>query len=616
MKMKTLVLFLLVALCCSYYTGCGGGSSSTGEEENGGDGGNGGNGGSGGTDNVPTAITVPSETAIKLAITTANPKGIAVTKALSSITLPTCTATNAAGETITPTLTYSITNLPTWLSFDSSTRVLSLAAGVSVIPTDALSLVSIKYNCTYEAASGDIAKGIEKSVSASTSDFVFNDMDGGGISDGYEYLLGKTPLVNRSFGWVWLNDDNISTYTTSTTSTELVPTGLVGISDGLNGSDADDETTDLDNDGVNNLDEITAGTNIFVPTSSGTFAAAQTYAVNTEPQGIDCADYDNDGDVDLAVTNRASNKLSILLNQSDGTFAAKSDTAQGADPFGVISADFNGDGNLDLVITNATDNDISVRLGVGDGTFGANTDYAVGESSRYIYATTDFDKDGNLDLALTNAGSDNVSIFFGNGDGSFDASVEYAVGDGPIGLVAADFDNDGDIDLAAANDHVTTVSVLLNDGDGTFADKVDYTSGTNPWGITAGDFNGDFILDLAVANYNGGNVSILLGVGDGTFGDAVTYTTASQPNMLVSADFNGDGAIDLAVACRDGSDEDDGQVSVLLGVGDGTFSTKVDYANAGDPLNICSADFNGDNLLDLAVVNYDGDDVSIFLGQD
>lgn len=602
MKKTLLTIMAIVGLFA--FASCGGSSSTTVDDS----GGNGDNGGeSDGGDNGTTEVTLarPTATELKAAIAAANADGFAVGKALAPITMPACSTGGAEA-----TVTYTMTGLPAWLTFNSSTRVLSLADGYSVVPTGGFTLINVTYDCSTASAS------ISKAVSASESavGFVLNDLDGGGISDGHEYKMSKEPLVNRSFGWVWLNKDNIDEYTTGSEHGK-VPNGLAG-HDGLDVADADDEDEDFDSDGKTNKEEVEDGTNIFVPTSSGTFAAAVNYAVNVEPQGIDCADYDGDGDTDLAVTNRASNKLSILLGVGDGTFGAKSDTAQGADPFGVISADFDADGYLDLVITNATDNDISVRLGIGDGTFGANTDYAVGASSRYIYATTDFDKDGNLDLALTNAGSDNVSIFLGNGDGSFDASVEYAVGDGPIGLVAADFDSDGDIDLAAANDHVTTISVLLNKGDGTFADAVAYTSGTNPWGITAGDFDGDNILDLAVANYNGGNVSVLLGAGDGTFSDAVTYATASQPNMIISGDFNGDGAIDLAVACRDGGDEGDGQVSVLLGVGDGTFSAKVNYASPGDPLNLCSADFDSDGILDLAVVNYDGDDVSVFTGQE
>ena len=65
-------------------------------------------------------------------------------------------------------------------------------------------------------------------------------------------------------------------------------------------------------------------------------------------------------------------------------------------------------------------------------------------------------------------------------------------------------------------------------------------------------------------------------------------------------DFNGDGIIDLAVV-----NEADNTVSVLLGKVDGTFAPQVTYATGLGPLAIATGDFNGDGNLDLAVTNGD-----------
>ncbi len=74
-----------------------------------------------------------------------------------------------------------------------------------------------------------------------------------------------------------------------------------------------------------------------------------------------------------------------------------------------------------------------------------------------------------------------------------------------------------------------------------------------------GDFNGDGALDLVVANFGSGNVSVLLGNGDGTFRAAVDYGAGSGPRSVAVGDFNGDGKVDLAVA-NGGSNN----VSVLI----------------------------------------------------
>jgi hypothetical protein len=82
--------------------------------------------------------------------------------------------------------------------------------------------------------------------------------------------------------------------------------------------------------------------------------------------------------------------------------------------------------------------------------------------------------------------------------------------------------------------------------------------------VAVGDFNGDGKADLAVANYSDHSVSVLLGNGDGTFQTHVDYATGSGPDSVAVGDFNGDGKADLAVT-------NDYAVSVLLGNGDGTF---------------------------------------------
>jgi FG-GAP-like repeat len=92
-----------------------------------------------------------------------------------------------------------------------------------------------------------------------------------------------------------------------------------------------------------------------------------------------------------------------------------------------------------------------------------------------------------------------------------------------------------------------------------------------------GDFNGDGKLDLAVAN-RGNDVSILLGNGDGTFESAVNYVADQGTTSLAVGDFDGDGTPDLAITNSAGND-----VSVLLGNGDGTVQPPVNYSVGQTP---------------------------------
>jgi FG-GAP-like repeat len=142
-----------------------------------------------------------------------------------------------------------------------------------------------------------------------------------------------------------------------------------------------------------------------------------------------------------------------------------------------------------------------------------------------------------------------------------------------------------------------------------------------PSAIVAGDFNGDGKLDLAVVDYNYssvtnsevGEVSVLLGNGDGTFQPPVQYAVGSSPysdsDAIVAGDFAGDGRLDLAV-----TNSADDTVSVLLGNGDGTFQPQVTYAVGAWPDAIVAGDFTGNGRLDLAVADDFGASVSVLLG--
>ncbi|HEV2426068.1 MAG TPA: choice-of-anchor D domain-containing protein [Terriglobia bacterium] len=141
-------------------------------------------------------------------------------------------------------------------------------------------------------------------------------------------------------------------------------------------------------------------------------------------------------------------------------------------------------------------------------------------------------------------------------------------------------------------------------------------AGDSPVSVATGDFNGDHIEDLAVANDVDNTVSILLGNGNGTFQSHVDYATSYGPAEVAVGDFNRDGFLDLAVvnAGENSSGQSANSVSILLGDGDGTFRAHVDYPTGRIPVAAAVGDFNGDGYLDLAVVAQYDAAVSILLG--
>ena len=207
-----------------------------------------------------------------------------------------------------------------------------------------------------------------------------------------------------------------------------------------------------------------------------------------------------------------------MLGNGNGTFQAQKRYRAGLQPWGILAADFNGDGNLDLAAINIQSHDVSILLGLRDGTFQPDlTDPRHGGANPLGIVTGDFNRDGIPDLAVVSYSEGDIFVYQGRGDGTFGNRVRYRVGSTPAQIVAADFNGDGILDLATANCNSADVSILLGRGDGTFQPEKRFAASTSGEWIVTGDFNGDGKTDLITGGQFGAGVSLLLGNGDGTF---------------------------------------------------------------------------------------------------
>jgi hypothetical protein len=343
-----------------------------------------------------------------------------------------------------------------------------------------------------------------------------------------------------------------------------------------------------------------------------------TTASDSDPNqpAIAVSDFNGDGHLDIVFTNCESDNVGILLGIGNGTFREQMTFSIGAYcPSAVAVGDFNSDGYVDLA-TVPWFNNVVILLGNGDGTLG--TPMILSDevfSLPVAIVISDFNGDSYLDFAVANNLFNGISVLPGNNDGTFGTPTTFCINIcyGLSSLATGDFNNDGQLELAASGNYENIVYVLLNNGNGYFGIMTSYSTGSfsSPQSIAVGDFNNDNQLDLAITNSGKNNVGIILGNGNGDFGTQMTFSTGvfSYPYSIVIGYFNGDDQLDLAVI-----NQEMGNVGILVGIGNGTFLPQITFSTGSDsiPAMIVSGDFDRDGKLDFAITDLSPNNVDIF----
>ena len=253
---------------------------------------------------------------------------------------------------------------------------------------------------------------------------------------------------------------------------------------------------------------------------------------NADPiSGIGAVDMSGDGRIDIPAAGQSGNAYR-LIRQPNGTYSAAWTFSGGGTAAGLVVADFNNDALADLAIPNKTSNNVGVLVGNGDGSFQAAVTYAVGTGPT-ASTTTDVDGDGRLDLVVANGGSNTLTLLRGQGDGTFLAGGTVATGSAPAGVVAGDFNGDGVVDVAVTNGASDTMSVFLGQA-------------APPSEGPRGDFTGDLRSDVLWRHATGGDVWLWPMDGPARTAETYVRTiTDANWEIRAIADFDGDGKADL-----------------------------------------------------------------------
>jgi FG-GAP-like repeat/FG-GAP repeat len=331
------------------------------------------------------------------------------------------------------------------------------------------------------------------------------------------------------------------------------------------------KSADFDGDGYPDLVFGSGATTIGVNLNkkNGAFGPTTSY---TTPNGVTAGtvgDFNKDGWQDIAVLTSyiGPTYVNILMNNKDGTFASTVNY-QIADNafFGMEAADFDGDGYLDLLVPNQDANSVSILLNKKDGTFGAQQSYNSVDGPQQL-GVGDFNGDGFPDVVSTSGASKNISVLLNKKNGTLGTPSQLNVGvaGSMAKLLTGDFNKDGSIDIAYVLDDAV-VRIFLNNKNGTFGAMTSISTGSAyVEGAALGDIDQDGVLDLVVS---GGKspFGVMLGKNDGTFGPITNYGTPTSSvtdgaGPIVTTDLDKDGHLDMAWI-----DNRQHQIGVLLAV--------------------------------------------------
>lgn len=332
-------------------------------------------------------------------------------------------------------------------------------------------------------------------------------------------------------------------------------------------------------------------------------------------------DYDNDGDLDLAVS-LGTGEVRLYRNDQGvmASVGAEAGMPQAGshELRGLSWGDYDQDGDIDLLGGSTPTDKLTKVMRNDKGRF---TDVAAdigltipGRSARQTN-WVDYDNDGDLDVYSSNRAGDNQ--LFQNTGGKF---TQVFAGVGPtdprptVGACWLDTDNDGDLDLFLANQSGAADALWRNDGTA-FVDVAKQLGMAGPArtkdeggvGCAVGDYDNDGHLDLFVPNY--GHNQLYRNNGNGTFTDVAARVGVGVENHAVGSDWgdiDNDGDLDLSVISYVGDPGKQTPMNALFR-NDGAKGF-VNLLTAESPLNKADhasqfVDYDNDGGIDLSITD-------------
>lgn len=274
---------------------------------------------------------------------------------------------------------------------------------------------------------------------------------------------------------------------------------------------------DYDNDG--DMDAFLAnnvrGVNkLFTNNGNGDFSKGVEGDINNDGgycHNASWVDYDNDGHLDLFVTDYFETKYNLLYhNNGDGSFEKieNEPIANHALPsIGATWADYDNDGDMDVFIPNTKGVNNSLYQNTGNGTFALITTGMITNDGGNSVGSSwgDYNNDGYQDLFVANTGGQHNFLYQNNKDGSFtkiNTGVVVEDNHNSSGSSWIDIDNDGDLDLFVTNDLGDPSCLYTNNSDGSFSKHENALNAVlgNAYPNAWSDYDNDGDMDVLIGN--------------------------------------------------------------------------------------------------------------------
>ncbi|MFA6400141.1 MAG: FISUMP domain-containing protein [Salinivirgaceae bacterium] len=332
---------------------------------------------------------------------------------------------------------------------------------------------------------------------------------------------------------------------------------------------------------------------------------------------IAAADYDNDGNMDFAITgfDGTSSIAKIYQNKGEMIFEPTAISLPGIQSSNASWGDYNNDSYLDILITgnNGTSDLAAIYKNNGNNTFSIQNQILLTEVSGGSTQWGDYDNDGDLDILLSGfMSSGQISkIYKNNGNNTFSEKTDFVFEGMHSGQATwIDFDNDNDLDVFLIGHYESgyKTNLYLNDGTGDFTLHPNSSiNGIDPRSLAWGDYDNDNDLDIILVGTDGvtNKTKIFKNEGNNLFSEAsnleLPWVAEGSVRWL---DFNNDGLLDILFS---GWDSNSIIAKIYKNNGNSTFTEQSDISLVGvQNGSMDVADFDNDGDIDLLITGEDG----------